>query len=159
MMDMRLGWSELASRAPDAPHVLVVDDEARIRRAFARLLGDFGYRYRMAASAEEAKSWLSALDFDVGLLDIQLPRMSGIEFLVWALDRYPELPIIMLTALEELDVAVECLQTGARSYLLKPIQPGFLKLAIDDAMVLGHLLADRNDLAAGGQTVLSEASA
>jgi len=116
------------------PRVLVVDDDPRIRRVMRRLLAQFGYQTRTAASAEEADSLLSLVRFDVVLLDIGLPRMNGIEFLEWTLKRHPDIPVVMLTALDDRELAVQSLAAGARTYLLKPVQPDFLRLAIENAI-------------------------
>ena len=62
-----------------------MDDEIEIRRGLQRLITRFGYSVRAAASAEEADQWLGNESFDVCLLDIELPRMKGVEFLGWAL--------------------------------------------------------------------------
>ncbi len=142
----RLGWRDLLARTPSRGRVLVVDDEADVRQSLTRLVARLGHTTRAAASAEEADQWLSTESFDVCLLDIELPRMSGIEFLEWALKRDPELAVIMLTGLDLPDVAVECLQAGARTYLVKPVEQQFLELALRDALALRALLSERNDL-------------
>lgn len=144
MLDVRVGWSGLASVVEKRPRVMVVDDDPEIRRALRRQLIRLGYQTRMASSAEEADSLLPLGDVDVVLLDIALPRMNGVEFLEWTLKRHPELPVIMLTASDDQELAVQCLEAGARTYLVKPVQPDFLRLAIDDAVALKHLLAVRN---------------
>ena len=85
--------------------------------------------------------------FDALLLDIQLPRMTGVEFLSWALERDPELAVIMLTGLDEPGLAVQCIEEGARTYLVKPVEAEFLRLALRDALAMRRLLIERNDLA------------
>ncbi len=84
--------------------------------------------------------------FDVLLLDIELPRMKGVEFLSWALEKDPEQAVIMLTGLDDPDLDIECIDKGARTYLVKPVEAEFLRLALRDAMALRKLLIDRNDL-------------
>ena len=124
-----------------------MDDEAEVRRGLQRLVTRFGYTAKAAASAEEADQWLSMERFDVCLLDIELPRMKGIEFLGWALRRDPEMAVIMLTGLDLPEVAIECIDHGARSYLVKPVEADFLRLALRDALAVRNLLVERNDLA------------
>ena len=143
----RTGWKEVLARAPQKARILVVDDEVEVRRGLQRLVTRFGYTAKAAGSAEEADQWLSMERFDVCLLDIELPRMKGIEFLGWALRRDPEMAVIMLTGLDLPEVAVECIDHGARSYLVKPVEADFLRLALRDALAVRTLLVERNDLA------------
>jgi DNA-binding NtrC family response regulator len=103
-----------------------------------------GYETKSAASAEEADHWLNAERFDVMLLDVELPRMKGIEFLAWALERDPELAVLMLTGLDDPALAIQCLEKGARTYLVKPIETEFLRLALRDALAVRQLLVERN---------------
>ena len=127
-----------------------MDDEDEVRRGLQRLITRFGYAVRAAASAEEADQWLSNERFDVCLLDIELPRMKGVEFLGWALSRDPEMAVIMLTGLDLPEVAIECIDGGARTYLVKPVEKDFLRLALRDAIAMRRLLVERNDLAGQG---------
>ena len=145
----RPGWPSVLADAPSDASVLVVDDEVEVRRSLEKLVQRFGYRVRTAASAEEADAWLSAERFHLVLLDIELPRMKGVEFLSWALERDPELAVIMLTGLDSPDLAIECLDAGARTYLVKPVESEFLRLAVRDALAVRRVLVERNDLAAG----------
>lgn len=145
-----VGWDDLPRYAPESASVLVVDDEAHIRESLEKLVTRFGYSVKTAASAEEADSWISSQRFDVCLLDIQLPRMKGVEFLSWALERDPELAVIMLTGLDDPELAIECIEQGARTYLVKPVEADFLRLALRDALFVRRLLVERNRAAGGG---------
>ena len=144
----RVGWAELPYLAPSKATILVVDDDPGIRKSLQRALVELGHQVRTASSAEEADQWLSSQRFEVALLDIDLPRMSGVEFLSWALTRDPEMAVIMLTGLDLPKVAIECLDHGARTYLTKPVEAPFLRLALRDALAMRALLIERNDLAA-----------
>lgn len=143
----RLGWQNAILDAPRKAQVLVVDDEAPIRNSLQRLVTALGHNVRTAASAEEADNWLSSQRFDLVLLDIELPRMKGPEFLRWALQRDPELAIIMLTGVDDPAVAIECLDQGARTYLVKPVEVDFLRLALRDALAMRQILVERNNSA------------
>ena len=145
----RIGWKDLPSAAPRNARVLVVDDDPDVRRSLERAAAALGHETRSAASAEEADHWLSAERFDLMLLDIELPRMKGVEFLSWALERDPELGVLMLTGLDDPDLAIQCLEAGARTYLVKPIETEFLRLALRDALAVRWLLVERNR---GGST-------
>ncbi len=146
MLAKRKGWTSVLAHAPGNAKVLVVDDEAHIRDSLNRLLTHFGYEVKTAASAEEADNWMSSLRFDAILLDIELPRMKGVEFLSWALEKDPEQAVIMLTGLDDPNLAIECIDRGARTYLVKPVEAEFLRLALRDALAMRRLLVERNDL-------------
>lgn len=141
----RIGWAHLQSLRPAKARVLVVDDDARIRKALLRALVDMGHTVRVAASAEEADQWLTTERFQVALLDIDLPRMSGVEFLSWALKRDAEMAVIMVTGHDEVELALQCMSAGARTYLVKPVVMDFLRTAVNDALALRHLLTSYND--------------
>ncbi len=145
-MTRRTGWKHLLSSAPSRARVLVVDDQADVRRGLEKLVASYGHEVKTAASAEEADHWLGALRFDAMLLDIQLPRMTGVEFLEWALERDPELAVIMLSGLDEPELATRCLDAGARTYLVKPVEGEFLRRALRDALAVRRLLVERNAL-------------
>ncbi len=146
----RIGWGNITSIGPVSAQVLVVDDEVEIRKSLQRLVTRFGHAVRTAASAEEADTWLDSQRFDLLLLDIELPRMKGIEFLRWALEKDPELAVIMLTGLDDPRIAIECIENGARTYLVKPVEADFLRLALRDALAMRHLLVERNELVRRG---------
>jgi len=135
------------AESPESAKVLVVDDELEIRRSLQKLVTRFGHSVRTAASAEEADQWLSSERFDLCLLDIELPKMKGVEFLSQALSRDPEMAVIMLTGLDVPEVAIECIDHGARTYLLKPVEMEFLRLAVRDALAMHQVLVERNQLA------------
>lgn len=142
-----MGWKDVLAGSPSSARVLLVEDEADVRRGMEKLVTAFGHEVKAAASAEEADHWLNAMKFDAMILDIQLPRMSGVEFLDWALERDPELAVVMLTGLDEPELAVRCIEHGARTYLVKPVEAAFLRLALRDALAVRRLLVERNDLA------------
>ncbi|RMH22775.1 MAG: response regulator [Gemmatimonadetes bacterium] len=142
----RVGWQDVISEAPSSASILIVEDQPDIRRSLQKLVSAFGYQVKAAASAEEADTWLTAQRFEVILLDIELPRMKGIEFLQWALQRDPEVAVIMLTGLDDPRIAEECIDAGARTYLVKPVEEKFLRLALRDALAMRRILVDRNDL-------------
>lgn len=77
--------------------ILLVDDEAAIRRSFERLLERSGYRVATAANGEEAMAWLIQKPFDLVLLDMKLPGASGLEVIRQATEQQPETPIMILT--------------------------------------------------------------
>lgn len=142
---MTVGWREMLERAPASARILVVDDEESVRDSLVRLLKRLGHTAEGAVSAEAGEHWLSTERFDVLLLDIDLPGMKGDEFLDRALEHDGELAVIMLTALDDPVLALECLRRGARTYLVKPVEEAFLQAAIRDALAVRRLLVEWNE--------------
>ena len=115
--------------ADDAAHLLLVDDDRRIRDLLSRYLRKEGYRVTLAADAAEARSHLKTLAFDLIVLDAMMPGENGFEFAA-ATRRHSQIPIIMLTARSEAEDRVRGLEAGADDYLAKPYEPRELLLRI-----------------------------
>lgn len=143
-MTPKIGWKELLETAPTSARILVVEDEKSVRDSLVRLLERQGHEVRAVGSAEQADHWLQTERFEVLVLDIELPLMAGNEFLSWAQQRDPELAVIMLTGIDDPELALECLALGARTYLVKPVEEAFLRAAIRDALAVRRLLVERN---------------
>jgi len=114
---------------PEPAHILVVDDDTRLRQLLSRYLGDQGFRVTTAGNAAEARRKLESLSFDLLVLDIMMPGESGLE-LTQALRRDSEVPILLLTAMNESDDRIEGFLSGADDYLAKPFEPRELVLRI-----------------------------
>jgi len=110
--------------------VLVVDDERNMRRSLQTMLADEGYEVRAAESAEEALGLLAQGPFFMVITDARLGGMSGYEFLSKARVRWPDLPILMITAYATPKLAVEAIRSGAIDYLPKPFAPEELLHAV-----------------------------
>ncbi len=113
----------------DAPHVLVVDDDRRIRELLFRYLRQQGYRVTTASDAQEARAKLRSMDFDILVLDVMMPGESGFDFATW-LRSESDAPILMLTARSEAADRVRGLEAGVDDYLSKPFEPKELSLRI-----------------------------
>ena len=114
------------------PHLLVVDDDARLRELLRRYLSENGFRVTVAAGAEEARANLASFAFDLIVLDVMMPGESGLE-LTGALRAdggTPRIPILLLTAMAEPEDRVNGLEQGAADYLAKPFEPRELVLRI-----------------------------
>jgi two-component system phosphate regulon response regulator OmpR len=118
-----------AAPADDAPHLLLVDDDRRIRTLMSRYLSGQGYRITTAGNAEEARRCLDSLAFDLIVLDIMMPGEDGLEFAA-ALRLESQVPILMLTARSEIVDRVRGLEAGADDYLVKPFDAKELSLRI-----------------------------
>jgi two-component system phosphate regulon response regulator OmpR len=120
----------------DAPHLLVVDDDTRIRNLLRQYLTENGFRVTVAGNADEARRKLIGLDFDLLVLDIMMPGESGVD-LTKALRAEKDVPILMLTALSETDNRITGLEAGADDYLPKPFDPRELILRINNVLRRG----------------------
>ena len=105
------------------PPVLVVDDEKNMRRSLSAMLGDEGYASLAAESAEEALKLLAENEFLLVITDVRLGGMSGHELLGKIRGRWPDLPVLMITAHATPKLAVEAILAGAMHYLPKPFAP------------------------------------
>ncbi|MDK9695018.1 MAG: response regulator transcription factor [Siculibacillus sp.] len=120
----------------EAPHLLVVDDDSRIRTLISRFLAEHGFRVTIAASAAEARKKLAIIDFDLLVLDVMMPGESGMEFTA-DLRRSSAVPILMLTARSETESRIRGLELGADDYLAKPFDPRELLLRINNILKRG----------------------
>lgn len=118
-----------ASLADDAPHLLVVDDDRRIRDLLSRFLVGEGYRVTTADTAADARAKLNGLSFDLLVLDVMMPGESGFDF-AQALRGESDVPILMLTARDAAESRIKGLELGADDYLSKPFEPRELSLRI-----------------------------
>jgi two-component system phosphate regulon response regulator OmpR len=117
----------------DAAHLLVVDDDTRIRALLNRYLSENGFRVTVAADGAEARRKLAGLDFDLIIMDVMMPGESGID-VTKGLRIIKNVPIIMLTALAESDSRIAGLEAGADDYLPKPFDPRELVLRINNIL-------------------------
>jgi len=111
------------------PHLLVVDDDARLRELLRRYLVDQGFRVTLAAEAREARAQLQIMDFDLILLDVMMPGETGLA-LTASLREKTRVPILLLTAMAEPHDRINGLEHGADDYLVKPFEPRELVLRI-----------------------------
>ena len=150
----------------DTPHLLVVDDDARLRALLARYLGENGHMVTTAASAIDARAQLRVLTFDLLVLDIMMPGENGLDFVQSLRAQKQTLPVLMLTARGEAEQRIAGLEAGADDYLSKPFEPRELLLRIGSILRravrpvegpqplrLGRwrLDAERAELSAGGE--------
>jgi len=113
----------------EAPHILVVDDDTRLRGLLRKYLMDQGFRVTVAANAKDARRQLVSLDFDLIVLDRMMPGEDGIS-LTMSLRGDRNLPILMLTAMAETEARIAGLEAGVDDYLPKPFDPRELLLRI-----------------------------
>ena len=117
----------------DQPHILVVDDDRRIRDLTARFLSAEGFNVVTANDAADARDKMKSLAFDLLVLDIMMPGENGLE-LTASLRAESDVPILLLTARTETEDRIAGLQTGADDYLTKPFEPKELVLRIQSIL-------------------------
>lgn len=117
----------------EAPHILVVDDDNRLRELLRKYLADQGFRVTVAADARQARERLAGLAFDLIVCDIMMPGESGLE-LTRALRESSVVPILLLTAMGDAQHRIAGLEHGADDYLAKPFEPRELVLRIQSIL-------------------------
>ena len=110
-------------------HILVIDDDERLRILLRRFLEESGFRVTDAASANEARQILKGIAFDILVVDVMMPGETGIEFLS-DLRKEDSIPALFLTARSETERRIEGLEAGADDYMSKPFEPRELVLRI-----------------------------
>ena len=124
---------------PDnAPHILVVDDDQKIRALLGRFLVSNGFRVTEASDAASARSYMRGLAFDLVLLDVMMPGESGLS-LARDLKATRPIPICMLTALADAEDRISGLEAGVDDYVSKPFEPRELLLRIKNILRRGHV--------------------
>ena len=123
----------VAGMSSESPHILVVDDDARLRRLLARYLADHGYLVATAENAADARDKLGSFAFDMIVLDLMMPGEGGLSFAA-DLRRRSGVPILMLTAMGEPGDRIGGLEAGADDYLVKPFEPRELLLRIGNIL-------------------------
>ncbi len=113
-----------------APHLLIVDDDERIRDLLRKFLMRHGFLVSVARDAAHARRVLAGLDFDLIVLDVMMPGESGVD-LTRTLRESRDTPILLLTAKGEAEDRIEGLEAGADDYLPKPFEPRELLLRIN----------------------------
>jgi two-component system phosphate regulon response regulator OmpR len=114
-------------------HLLVVDDDDRIRALLKEYLARAGFRVTAAADARSARTLMAGLDFDLLVLDVMMPGEDGFSLTQWVRETAPSrpTPVLLLTALDAADQRIKGLRLGADDYLAKPFEPEELLLRIE----------------------------
>jgi signal transduction histidine kinase/FixJ family two-component response regulator len=123
----------------DKTRILVADDEKAIRDGCHRVLSSKGYEIRLAENGQAAVEVLASDRIDILLLDLKMPIMGGEEVLEIVRDRYPHMPVIIITGHGTVDTAVECMKKGAYDFITKPFQ-------VDPFLITVRRAADKRRL-------------
>ncbi len=125
--------------------VLVVDDEPGHRLMLRANLETEGFQVSEAEDGLKALALLEKEPFDCVLMDVRMPRLGGLEALRELRERFPDLPVIMMTAYASVRSAVECLKAGAEDYLMKPLNVEELLLKVKKVMEVRKLLRENEE--------------
>ena len=113
---------------PDKDNILVVDDNETNRDLLSRQVKAQGYQAVTAANGQQAMEMIKTGVYDLILLDIMMPEIDGYQVLQWIRDSsWRHIPVIVISALDEIDSVVKCIEMGAEDYLSKPFNPTLLK--------------------------------
>jgi DNA-binding NtrC family response regulator len=122
------------TRAPARGRVLVVEDEAYVRASLDEVLRSRGFDVSLAGGVDEAMTGLAKTPVDVVLADLRMPGGGGLELVRRAQAAHPGVPVVILTGHGTVSSAVECMKAGAVDYLLKPVDPEALDVALERAI-------------------------
>jgi putative two-component system response regulator len=125
--------------------ILIVDDEANIRRMLGQRLSREGYVCSEAGSTVEARRAIGANAVALVILDVRMPGQTGLELLTDLVIGYPDLPVIMATAVDDAATAVSCLKKGACDYLIKPFNLEEVSLSVGRALENTRLKTENRD--------------
>jgi len=126
--------------------ILVADDEEIVIRSCMRILEGGGYTIDSAPDGREALNKIGDNGYDVLILDIMMPNMSGLEVLQRVKETHPDIDVIMITGLSQIDTAVQAMKLGAFDYISKPFEPDELKLVVQRALERRQLLQENLNL-------------
>ena len=130
--------SDAAGTTPPTPsritRVLIVDDEISTRKLLVAMLREAGVRCKTAACADEGLNVLETESVDAVLSDLQMPGISGMQFLAQVRLRYSHLAFLMITGVDDIQVGVEAMKRGADDYLVKPLQLEVVMASLERAL-------------------------
>ena len=125
---------EKLKMTPPKHHILVIDDDTRLRRLLYRYLTENGFEVSEASDATQADELFSLFIFDLLVMDVMMPQKNGVEFTKELRQRGIVTPILMLTAMGQADDRINGLESGADDYLCKPFEPKELLLRIHNLL-------------------------
>ncbi|RQW05343.1 response regulator, partial [candidate division KSB1 bacterium] len=116
--------------------ILLVDDEAIVRKTIGDYLTELGHRVQQVSDGASALQWLEKQDYDIALVDMRMPGMDGLALLQKVREIYPELSVVIITAHGNMEMAIQALRLGAADFLTKPIKLLELDAVLEKSMQL-----------------------
>lgn len=130
----------------DKKHILVIDDDNRLRQLLHRYLSQNGFWVSEASNPSEARQMMQDFIFDLFVLDVMMPDENGFEFARWLRENGNHTPILMLTAMAEVQNRIEGLEAGVDDYLAKPFEPKELLLRINSILRRTAMILEKERL-------------
>jgi two-component system phosphate regulon response regulator OmpR len=131
-------------------HLLVIDDDTRLRTLLGRFLDENGFNISLAKDTEEARKLMQETLFDLLIVDVMMPNENGVEF-TNSVRKNSRIPIVMLTARGEFDDRIKGLEAGADDYLQKPFEPKELLLRINNILKRMSVVSDPENICRFGE--------
>ncbi len=131
-------------------HLLVIDDDTRLRTLLGRFLDENGFNVSLAKDTEEARKLMQETLFDLLIVDVMMPNENGVEF-TNSVRKNSRIPIVMLTARGEFDDRIKGLEAGADDYLQKPFEPKELLLRINNILKRMSVVSDPENICRFGE--------
>jgi DNA-binding NtrC family response regulator len=128
------------------PTILIIEDEAKMRRLLELNLGDDGFKTLSAGDAETGLKLLASEPVHLVLTDLKLPGISGLEFLQTAKQQTPALPVVVMTAFGSVETAVEAMKAGASDYVLKPFSLAEIRMVVHKELDNSRLREENRSL-------------
>ncbi|PYQ13743.1 MAG: two-component system response regulator [Acidobacteria bacterium] len=125
--------------------ILVVDDEAAIRDLLSEGLRDMGYDCAVASNGFEALDHLKRRQFSLVLSDIDMPTMDGVKLLQTVREAYPDVEVVMITGVVDVEVALRAMRMGANDYLTKPFNLEEVRLTVENALEKRRLVKENRE--------------
>src|SRR6476620_12960 len=125
-----------------APYCLIVDDEPRLRQVMVHLMRSDGFQCIEAGNGIEALDQLEKYDVTLVLSDLRMPKMDGFELLREIRSRFPDCAVVMITAVADVEIAVNCLAIGAADYVIKPYQLEDVRARVAQALEKRRLILE-----------------
>ena len=127
---------------PNKGRILVVDDEEPVGQLLQNWLTNEGYHVRRATGFDQVECFMGQAPFDLVTLDIMMPGIDGLQVLAWIKQQYPDVGVVMATALGDLDTVLTAMRAGASNYMLKPFRLELVSEEIERAMERQRLIAE-----------------
>jgi DNA-binding NtrC family response regulator len=128
------------------PTILIIEDEAKMRRLLELNLGEDGFKTLSAGDAETGLKLLASEPVQLVLTDLKLPGMNGLEFLQTAKQQNPALPIVVMTAFGSVETAVDAMKAGATDYVLKPFSLAEMRMVVHKELDNSRLREENRSL-------------
>jgi putative two-component system response regulator len=125
-----------------AQYCLIVDDEPRLRQVLVHLMRNDGFSCLEAGNGEEALAQLEKHTVTLVMSDLRMPKMDGLELLRRIRGRWPDIAVVMITAVADVEVAVSCLAIGAMDYLTKPFHLEEVRARVAQALEKRRLVVE-----------------